>query len=98
MPFCMVSNNFPDTYAIFTVSFTSNDMTSLCIKHDSNTQPTYFSLKVKWSRRFFWLDLGSLAYDSTKIGPNFRKQTVTKIEVIKKCYKSSCSPNTIFLT
>ena len=39
--------------------------------------------------------LSSSKYESTKIRPNFRKQTISKIEVIKI---TSCPSNLIFLT
>lgn len=93
----MVSNNIPDMLFLLFHLLLFNDMSSLCTKR-SDAQPSYFSLKINKVEGFLRLDLGSLAYDSIKIGPNFRKQAVTKIEIIKKCCKSSCSPNTIFLT
>ena len=39
----------------------------------------------------------SLDHESTKIGPNFRKQTTSKNEVVKKYFFISCSPNLIIL-
>jgi hypothetical protein len=33
---------------------------------------------------FFWIDLGSVAFESKKLRLNFRKKTVSKVEVIKK--------------
>ena len=47
-----------------------------------------------FSRIFFWLDLRSREYESTKIRPNFRKQTISKFEVIKN-FIEMYSPNQI---
>ena len=40
----------------------------------------------------------SLDHEATKIGPNFRKLTTSKNEIIKKSFIISCSPNLIILT
>ena len=44
------------------------------------------------------MDLGSLVYESTNIRPNFRKQTVSKIVVIKNVISTTCTPKLISLT
>ena len=36
--------------------------------------------------------------ESTKIRPNFRKQSISKVEVIERCYQHKCSLNLTFLT
>ena len=45
------------------------------------TQPTEY--RIFFLKKCFWLDLRSCEYESTKIRPNFRKQTISKFEVIK---------------
>ena len=45
-----------------------------------------FCPRIWASLLFLWLDLRSLDYESTKIGPNFRKQTTSKNEVITKWF------------
>ena len=36
--------------------------------------------------------------ESTKIRPSFRKQSISKVEVIERCYQHKCSLNLTFLT
>ena len=51
---------------------------------DSEAQNSDLYLEVGWNQMIFCLDLGSLAYESTKIRLNF-KVFFEKIELSQKC-------------